>query len=153
MTHNAVTTFSKDTVDKLTECLRGELSAVETYDMALKHVKHNEAQSTLRQIRDNHDRRVRMLRERLRSAGAEAPTTAGVWGAFAKVVQAGADLLGERAATAALEEGEDRGLKMYSEGLDRCDADTQNFIRVQLLPEQQKTHMMCRSIKQFVRAA
>ena len=74
------------------------------------------------------------------------------WGAFAKVVQAGADLLGDRAAVAALEAGEDRGLEVYAEGLRECDAKTVQIIEKDLLPEQRRTHQICRTLKSYVNA-
>src|SRR5438067_4952901 len=65
---------ASDSVDKLQDCLRGELSAVETYDLALRSVKDAELGNALRQLRDSHDRRVLLLRDRLRQYAAE-PTT------------------------------------------------------------------------------
>src|SRR5262249_53342818 len=129
--------YTKETIDKLTDCLKTELSAVETYDIALRHVTNHQASTTLRQIRDSHDRRVTMLRDRIRAGGAEPATSAGAWGALGKLVQASADLLGERAALTTLEQGEERVMKCYSQGVERCDPETQTFVRGKLLPEQQ----------------
>jgi uncharacterized protein (TIGR02284 family) len=145
--------IARPALDKLNECLRGELSAVETYDLALHKVKDAELSSALRQIRDNHDRRVTELRDILRASGGEPSQSSGAWGAFAKLVQRSADLFGDRAAMSTLEEGEDHGLKMYSEDLDLCDAQTRELIMTRLLPEQRKTHDLCRSLERFTRAA
>ena len=41
----------------------------------------------------------------------------GAWGAFAKLVQGGADLLGDASAVSALEEGEDHGIKTYADAM------------------------------------
>jgi len=135
---------------KLTECLQGELSAVETYELALKSVNHVGLHHTLQEILTSHARRTEVVAEKIKRLGAEPPTSSGIWGAFAKVVQSGADLLGERAAIAALEEGEDRGLKLYTENLDTCNYKTRSFIQTNLLPEQQRTHELCRSLKQYM---
>jgi len=140
-------------VAKLNECLRGELSAVETYDLALAAVHDPELTAALRQIRDNHDRRVATLRDRIRLFGGVPSESSGAWGVFAKMIQRGADLLGDRAAMRALEEGEDHGLKKHSEDLDTFDVATREFAMTQLLPEQHKTHELCRSLQRFIKAA
>jgi demethoxyubiquinone hydroxylase (CLK1/Coq7/Cat5 family) len=138
-------------IRKLSECLRGELSAVETYELALKHIDHVGLHRELQDILTSHARRVDVLRERLRNNGADSMQSSGAWGTFAKMLQTGADLLGDRAALAALEEGEDHGIKLYSSDLEGCDSDVRNFIRSQLLPEQQRTHDACRSLKNYVK--
>jgi demethoxyubiquinone hydroxylase (CLK1/Coq7/Cat5 family) len=137
---------------KLEECLQGELSAVETYELALKSINHVGLHRALQEILESHALRAERIRERISRAGAEAPKSSGVWGAFTKVVQAGADLLGDRVAIATLEEGEDRGLAMYTSGLEGCDAKTRKFIDTELLPEQRRTHDLCRSLKTYVKA-
>ena len=140
-----------DGVAKLQECLRGELSAVESYDLAIQSVKDVELTRALRQLRDSHDRRVVLLRDRLRQDGATPEDGSGAWGAFAKLVQGAADLFGNRAAMSALEEGEDHGLKLYSADLGDCDMSTREFIVVELLPEQQRSHDLCRTLDRFVK--
>jgi demethoxyubiquinone hydroxylase (CLK1/Coq7/Cat5 family) len=140
-------------LDKLQECLRGELSAVETYELALQGVKGKEISHPLRQLRDSHERRVIMIRNHILSLGGQPSETSGAWGTFARLVQRSADLFGDKAAMSALEEGEDHGLKMYSEDLDGCDTATREFIVVELLPEQQRSHDLCRSLDRFVKAA
>jgi len=138
-------------IEKLAECFRGELSASETYDLALKNVTHVSVHQTLQEIYVSHCRRADQLRDKIRQLGAEPPKSSGVWGAFAKVFQAGADLLGDRASIAALEEGEDRMLKVYTTNLDDCDAVTRRFIETELLPAQQHTHELCRALKGYVK--
>jgi hypothetical protein len=142
-----------DGVAKLQECLRGELSAVETYDLAIRSVKEAEITTALRQIRDSHDRRIVLIRDRLRRDGAKPDESSGAWGAFAKVVQMSADLFGNRAAIGALEEGETHGLKLYSADLHDCDMSTREFIVVELLPEQQHSHDLCRTLDRFVKVS
>jgi uncharacterized protein (TIGR02284 family) len=140
-----------DGVAKLQECLRGELSAVETYDLAINSVKDAELTRALRQLRDSHDRRVVLLRDRLRQDGAKPEPSSGAWGALAKMVQGTADIFGSSAALSALEEGEDHGLKLYSADLQDCDLSTREFIVVELLPEQQRSHDLCRTLDRFVK--
>jgi hypothetical protein len=145
--------LTPESLDKLDECLRGEISAVQTYDLALQNLEATEIMGALRQLRDSHDRRVTLIRDRIRSWGAMPPETSGAWGTFARLIQRGADLFGDKAAISALEEGEDHGLKLYLEDLDDIDLDTREFIRHELLPDQRRTHDLCRSLYRFVKAA
>jgi demethoxyubiquinone hydroxylase (CLK1/Coq7/Cat5 family) len=140
-------------IDKLNECLRGEISAVETYNLALKSLDRSQVAAGLRQLRDSHDQRVMMIRDRIRSLGDVPSESAGAWGAFATIVQRGADLLGDQTALAALEQGEDHGLNMYTAELDDVDLMTRDFIHNDLLPMQRQTHDLCRSLFRFVKAA
>lgn len=135
---------------KLADCLRGELAAVETYELALKHVDHVGIHQTLQSILASHARRVEIIRDKMLRAGMHVPASSGVWGAFAKAVQAGADLVSINTAIAALEAGEDRGLRLYTTDLDGLEEDTLHFISMTLLPEQQRTHELCRSLKGYV---
>lgn len=139
-------------VAKLQECLRSEFSAAETYELALKSVTHVGIHRTLQEILVSHSRRTALLRDKITGLGAEASTDTGVWGAFAKAFQIGADLLGDRLAIAALEEGEDRGLELYSKDLAECDLKTRKLIDTDLLPEQRRTHDLCRTLKSYMTA-
>ena len=147
---------TEKTIDKMNEFLRGELSAVETYDLALGKTKHTELVGSLRQLRDDHAQRVALIRKQILAWGGEPSESSGAWGTFATAVQAGADLLGDATATAALEEGEDHGLKMYRDALAETDIDDaayRTFVSTMLLPAEQKSHDACRSLKRFAKAA
>ena len=63
---------------------------------------------------------------------------------------------GDATAIAALEEGEDHGLRMYRDALadtDINDAAYESFVSTVLLPAEQKSHDACRSLKRFAKAA
>ena len=139
--------LAERSTEKLSACLRGELAAVETYELALRHVNHEAARHTLESILASHRRRAELIYDKMTRAGLPVPASSGAWGAFAKAVQVGADLLSVGAAVAALEAGEDRGLRVYTSDLDECDHDTRYFIATTLLPEQRRTHELCRSLK------
>ena len=139
-------------VQKLQELLRTELSAVETYELALKSVSHVGLHRTLQEILVSHSRRVPQLREKITAMQGDPPQSSGVWGAFAKVFQAGADILGDRAAISALEEGEDRGVEAYAGDMTGVDPKTRKLIDGELLPEQRRTHALCRTLKSYMSA-
>src|SRR5215204_125633 len=92
---------TKSSVEQLNSFLRGEISAVETYQLALEKIDHI---STLRDELlvnlKSHQDRVMMLQEAIRTLGGEPAEGSGPWGTFAKVVERGAKVLGEKAAVA-----------------------------------------------------
>ena len=137
--------------ERLSACLRGELAAVETYELALRHVNHEAAREALESILRSHQRRTELIHDKMARAGLPVPASSGAWGALAKAVQVGADLLSLSTAVAALEAGEDRGLRLYTSDLESCDHDTRYFIATTLLPEQRRTHELCRSLKRELR--
>lgn len=134
-------------INKLNSFLRGELSAVESYRQALGVFKDPTVSAEVQQCLQSHQDRVMRLRERIMQMGGEPADSSGLWGAFAKTVQGGADLLGESAAIAALEEGEDHGLRDYRTDISMLDMDTRTFVQNELLPSQQRTHQLMSSLK------
>jgi uncharacterized protein (TIGR02284 family) len=127
-------------VETLNSFLRGEISAVETYRQAMDHVKDETARSALEACQHDHEHRVEALKERIVKLGGEPAAGSGIWGTFSKLVQAGADLLGEKAAIQALEEGEDHGLNDYQRDIEQLHGEARRFARMELLPAQKRTH-------------
>jgi hypothetical protein len=142
-----------NTLDQLNEFYRGEKSAVETYELAITNIKEVELNRALEQLRQDHAQRVDMLRDKILAFSGELPEGSGAWGAFAKAVQAGADLLGNTVAMAALEEGEDHGMRMYTDALKEGDTTVRDLVTTVLMPAQKRSHDLCRSLKRFVKAA
>lgn len=99
--------------DTLKSLLRGEMSAVETYEKALEKVNGSPEGAQLRQIYADHSQAVGLLRDMLIRYQGEMPTSSGPWGTLANVVQATANLLGDGAALKSLKEGEEHGIKSY----------------------------------------
>jgi uncharacterized protein (TIGR02284 family) len=127
-------------VDTLNSFLRGEISAVETYRQAIGHVTDARARSLLEDCQRDHERRVEALRERIEKLGGMPAEGSGPWGTFARLMQAGADALGEKAAIQALEEGEDHGLADYQRDMEQVHGEARRFVRMELLPAQKRTH-------------
>jgi hypothetical protein len=141
---------TKSNVDQLNSFLRGELSAVETYRMALDKLDADSpARIEVESCLQSHQERVNALREAIIAAGGEPSEGSGPWGVFAKAVEGTAKAFGDKAAIAALEEGEDHGLKDYKDELDDTDLDvqTRSFVVGQLLPAQQQTHDRISALK------
>lgn len=132
---------------QLNSFLRGELAAVDTYDQALEKIQDVSVLSVLRDNRACHQRRTEVLRAHIQELGGEPAEGSGVWGSFAKAVEGGAKLLGESAAIAALEEGEDHGLADYRRDLPELSAKSRRFVAEHLLPAQTRTHEAMAQVK------
>lgn len=137
----------EQSVDVLNSFLRGEISAVETYRQAIEKVEKSQVASQLQDCMQSHKQRVTFLSDQIRMLGGTPSTSSGVWGAFAKAVEAGAKTFGEKAAIAALEEGEDHGRNDYRRDIDKLDAATRQIVQERVLPEQQRTHDTLSALK------
>jgi uncharacterized protein (TIGR02284 family) len=131
-----------DAVAQLNSLLRGEISAAETYKMAIDKIADSDTQAAnvglLREMQEDHGRAAQILREQIRGLGGEPADSSGAWGAWAQTVQGTANLLGDASALKSLKEGEEHGLKDYQEAIDDVDTQTASLIQAQLLPAQQR---------------
>lgn len=142
-------THKKDSVvDALNELLRGELSAVESYDKALPAIDAQPKLSAdLRTCRASHEARAERIRAAIVQIGGEPSEEAGAWGAFAKAVTTGARALGVKAVISTLEEGEDHGLKEYKDAIPHLDPGLQRLVSDELYPQQVHTHGVVSALK------
>ena len=109
-------TMTEKTVERIAvfdSLLRGELSAVETYRQAYEKFPLPE----LKDLLASHGDSAVRIRQHIERNGGEGSKSSGPWGAFAKLVEGTAKVLGEAAAFKALKEGEEHGLKEYEEAL------------------------------------
>ena len=130
-----------ESVRQLNSLLRGEISAAETYRMAIDKVADaGDAANAglLREIQEEHGRAAQGIRDRIRELGGEASDSSGAWGVWAKTVQGTMNLLGDAASLKALKEGEEHGLKDYQEAVDDVDPNSAQLIQNQLIPAQQR---------------
>jgi hypothetical protein len=143
----------KVSIDQLNHYLRGEISAVETYRMALDKLDAGStARSDLESCMQSHQARVTMLQDAIFAAGGTPAESSGPWGVFAKAVEGGARILGDKVAVAALEEGEDHGLKDYKVDAGELDSATRILVASRLMPEQQRTHDRMSQLKKRLSA-
>ena len=145
MGDRAASSFNSDTdesIRQMNSFLRGEISAAETYRMAIDKVADSEANASnlglLREMQEEHGRAAQALRDRIRELGGEASDSSGAWGAWAKFTQGTANLFGDASSLKALKEGEEHGLKDYSEGLDDIDMTSAELVQNQLMPAQRR---------------
>jgi hypothetical protein len=138
------------TIDQLNSFLRGELSAVESYKLALEHLEQSEFRATLVQCSRSHEERARLLTEAILGRGGEPSPSSGAWGSLVRMVERSALALGESAAIAVLEEGEDHGRDDYLRDLDALEPSARQLVEFAILPEQRRTHDTLRAVKHSV---
>jgi len=137
---------TEDYIGKVNSLLRGELSAVETYEQCIGKLSGVPYVSELTQCLSSHQNRVEILRKWIIDNGGQPAQSSGLWGAFAKLIEGSAKMFGERSALAALEEGEDQGMRDYRALQEKLSGEALSFIQ-SLVPEQQKTHETLSSLK------
>lgn len=132
--HNASHTCDVDALNKL---LRGELSAVETYDQAIGKFENKPAANDLRRIREEHRRAADEISTRVTRFGGTPSSDSGTWGNFATAVTGAAKALGPETVLAALKKGEEHGISEYEEALANKDvnAECKELFRTDLLPK------------------
>lgn len=131
---------SSAAVEQLNSLLRGEISAAETYRMAMDSVSGSATGdvSLLRDVQEEHGRAAQAIRDRIRELGGDASDSSGAWGTWAKTVQGTMNLFGDTSSLKALKEGEEHGLKDYQAAVTDVDATTAQLINNQFIPAQQR---------------
>lgn len=133
LTTQAQATGDTNTLNSL---LRGELSAVETYDQAMQKFEDQHILADLRKIREQHAHGAGLLREQVKKSGVEPSEGSGPWGSFAAAVTGEAKVVGPATALCALRQGEEHGINEYEDALknEKVNPECQDFIRTDLLP-------------------
>jgi uncharacterized protein (TIGR02284 family) len=106
-------------IETLNKFLKDELAATETYQQALDKFKQDEnaGSEPLAPIHQDHKEAVASIQALITRLGGEPAEDSGVWGTWAKIIQGGANLLGNKVALKALHEGESKGVEAYQETL------------------------------------
>lgn len=137
----------KADIEQLNAFLRDELSAVETYQQCIEKIDKPELASSLTDLQRSHQKRATLLSHRVQELGGTPKMDTGIWGGFAKLVEGGAKMFGEKSALSALEEGEDRGKKSYAKGTEKLSPANQSFINSTILPEHHHSHDALNQLK------
>lgn len=134
--------MARTATSTLNSLLRGEISAMETYQQALTKLRGTKGEPDLRRIHEEHCDAASTLREQVRNQGANPDATSGVWGAFAKTVEGAAKVFGTGTALRALKEGEEIGIRAYERALkeENLPSESGALIASALLP-QSKEHL------------
>ena len=140
MTGDSTVDTGNQTIYQLNELLRGEISAAETYRMAIDKAAdstHSNA-GLLRGIQEEHGRAAQGIRARIRELGGEATDSSGAWGVWAKTVQGTMNIFGDEASLKALKEGEEHGLREYRDAAAQVDSASAQLINNQMIPSQER---------------
>jgi len=121
----ATTNASTGDTDTLNSLLRGEMSAVETYQQGIAKFEDAEIKQTLGRIRDEHSQIVSQLRARVIASGGTPSNSSGPWGTFATTVTGTAKLIGPQTVLVALREGEEHGYNDYEKSVENKDLSMQ----------------------------
>lgn len=138
---------SSATIAQLNSFLRGELSAAETYRLALERLEQSEFRPSLVQCTRSHEERARLLTEAILGRGGEPADSSGAWGSLVRMLERSAAALSESAAIAVLEEGEDHGRDDYLRDLDNLEPSARQLVEFAILPEQRRTHDTIKAVK------
>lgn len=123
----------------LNSLLRGELSAVETYEQALLQVPSGPGRPELRRIAEEHRQAAEVLRRHIVERGGKPAIDSGTWGTVVRTVEGAAKLLGTGTALHVLRSGEEHGVNSYESALQDANMDDEckQLIRSTLLPQTQ----------------
>jgi hypothetical protein len=146
-THTSASSDKSSTISQLNSFLRGELSAAETYRLALDRLEQSEHRPTLVQCSRSHEERARLLTEAILGRGGEPSESSGAWGSLVRMLERSAAAISESAAVAVLEEGEDHGRDDYLRDLDNLEPTARQLVEFAILPEQRRTHDTIRAVK------
>jgi len=127
-------------IDVCNNLLRGEISAVETYEKAVEKFKGEPEAEQLQAISNEHAQSVVELRANVLAMGGRPDSESGLWGTFANTVQSAANFFGDNAAQFALLEGEEYGLGLYDSALqnEAVMAECKDLICDKLIPRVKK---------------
>lgn len=125
-------------VDQLNALLSGELAAVETYKLALDNLEdRSKARTSLEACLQSHQQRVSLLKATIAQRGGTPASPPGAWPALVELTEL---MAGDKAALAALEEGEDHELADYRGAISGLDPNARQLVELQLLPKQIQSH-------------
>jgi hypothetical protein len=141
------TVMSRRSLAQLGSFLRGELSAIGTYQMALSRLAESRYTAALREALASHERRAELLKSHILAGGGMPSESSGIWGAFAKLYEGSMAMFGEKPAINALESGEDHGIADFKRGLDELDPICLDFMEREIMPEQERTHRLMSDLK------
>lgn len=130
-------TATKQVVDKFVQFLQDEMAAVDTYGKAIHSLKNESAKAALLEAKAVHEERVRLFQNTVTGLGGQVPSSSGLWGAFARLMEGGSELLGDKPIVGCLEECEVKLLADYKSDLEVFDQAEHKMVLSELLPNQQ----------------
>jgi Domain of unknown function (DUF2383) len=131
--------MNEEFIGEFNTYLAGEISAVETYELALKNIDKADIVNALVLCHKSHATRVEKLKACVLEMGGVPGLGTGVWGSFAKLCQESTG--SETAAIAALEQSEAERLVQYEAQQKIVVSPVIQILQNDLLPAQHETHL------------
>jgi len=135
-----------NSIDALNALLQGEVAAEDTYREAAAKVD-DERSPNIHDNWDCHANRIPILTRRITELGGTPTSTPGMWRSVERLIERGADMFSKDDVVLALESGEDQGLENYGAAMQELDPVSQQLIRKDLLPAQERTHRVMHAMK------
>lgn len=136
--------MSSQCIEEFNMFLAGEISAVETYDLALKTVNEEDIRQALIKCHTSHSNRADKLTACVLDMGGKPATSSGVWGPFAAYCQKTAAC--DKDAIALLEESEAERLVQYEAQQKIVVSPVLEVLINDLLRAQHETHLTMSSL-------
>lgn len=124
-----------------------ELSAKNAYDRCIEGVDDEARASQLRVLRVSHQHRAELLARRIVALGGSSLVTSLPGRGIATAHEDVSAFFSSDATLSNLQNGEDEGLLLYRDGLRRLSIVERRFVEDVLLPEQQRSSEMLRTIE------
>jgi hypothetical protein len=120
--------------------LRGEISATQTYGLAIPRVTDDRPQDVeiLRTIARDHDVAVQQIRAAIERVGGTPDEGSGAWPGVVKTVAGPGKVFGQAAALQALKEAEESSLNDYRKALKQVTDEAGSIIRDNIIPARMK---------------
>ena len=123
-------------IDVCNSLLRGEISAVETYNKVIEKYRGEDEIPELIRIKREHEHSVSRLQANVVGMGGTPSEDSGAWGSLTKAITSTVNLFGEESAINVLRQGEEHGLSDYEKALENEDVmpSCKDMIRDELVP-------------------
>jgi len=133
-------------INALNALLRGERSAVETYEKVISEFD-GDIPRELADCLSSHRMRLKRLTVRIEALHGTPADSSGLWGSFANLIQSGAAWFGRKATIEALAEGEDHCARLYEDHVTKLDYDSQRILGGEFQLEQRTTQAMLQDLQ------
>lgn len=126
--------------ESINEILRGEISALESYEQIFNKIDSDAEKTRLNEFKDEHLAAIDFWKNQAQLQGAVPDKDSGIWGKAVEAFVGTSKLFGNTTALMALKEGEEHGLNNYKDLLTRDDLTTlqKDQIKRQFIPMQEK---------------
>lgn len=133
--------LSEATTRALISQCRGEITAVDAYERALKKFAGQPEEPTLRELHDEHENSVARLRKMIEDAGGKIPHETGVWGSVATAVHTLTAMVNDEVPLQVLQQGEQIGITGYEKALADPELAAEHHQELTLLLARCRSHL------------